>query len=159
MINKLLNIEEANYSSNLNEEDLKKKMKELFKEGASSMTGKITNENEFTAHDKQIVIGWSMPNLKRRAAYLKGKITPAENGILINLIVKPNSFLPLLAILFTLMGAIITSKALFNTVNDSFFLIFGIVFMTLGFIYYPLSTFLKNRLRNKIVNYLDLNRV
>ena len=159
MIQKILNVEEISYTSNLNEDNLKKKVENLFKQRTLPVAGRLTSKNEFTAYDKWVVIGWDMPNLKRKAAYLRGKITKGEKGTLIKLIVKPNSFLPIFAILFTLVGFIVTILALSNTTDNKFFLFIGLVFLVLGIIYYPMSILLKNRLRNKIVKYLDLSKV
>ena len=159
MIQKILNIEEVSYSSNLNSEKLKKKIEDLFEQRTLRLAGKLTSKNEFTAYDKWIVIGWNMPYLKRKAAYLYGKITKGENGSLIKLKVKPNSILPGFAFISTLIGVLFTLKALLNTYDDKFFLIIGSTFFVLGIIGYPMSTFLKNRLRNKVVKYLDLNKV
>lgn len=159
MINKILNIEEISYSSNLNEENLKKKIEDLFEQRTLRVAGKFTSENKFTAYDKWVVISWDMPNLRRNAAYLRGKISIREKGTLINLQVKPNSILPIFAILSTLIGAVIALKSLSNSEDDKFFLMIGLFFIALGVIYYPVSTLLKNRLRNKIVKYLDLTKV
>lgn len=159
MIQKFLNTEEVSYSSNLNEENLKKRIEDLFEQRTLRLAGKLTSENEFTAYDKFVVIAWNMPNLRRQSAYVKGKITQKENGTLIKLKVSPNSILPIFAILATLCGVIITSIALSNTVVDKFFLMLGLVFITLGIVYYPVSKVLRNRLLNKIVKYLDLNKV
>lgn len=159
MIQKILNTEEVSYSSNLNKEHLKKKLEDLFEQETLRVAGKLTSENEFTAYDKWVVIGWSMPNLKRKAAYLKGKFTNDERGTLIDLKVSPNSILPILAILAMLAGIIISLIMISNTEYDKFFLILGIVLIAVGIIYYPVSTFLRNRLRNRIVKYLDLNKL
>lgn len=97
-----------------------------------------------------------MPNLKRKAAYLYGKITKTEKGTLVKLKVNPNSFLPIFAILSSLIGTVITLRTLSNTQDDKFLLIIGVVFIALGITYYPLSTLLKNRLRNKVVTFLGL---
>lgn len=158
MIQKILNKEEVWYSSNLNEENLKKKIEDLFEQNTLRIAGKLTSENEFAAYDKWVVIGWDIPNLKRRSAYLKGEIVKGEKGTLIKLKVKPNSILPIFAVLFTLVGLILTLKAILNTENDKFFF-FGLIFILLGVIYYPMSTVLRNRLRNKIVKSLSLNKV
>ena len=147
------------YSSKLNEELLEERIEDLFKQKSLRVAGKFTSENEFTVYDKWIIIGWDMPKLKRKAAYLYGKITKGEKVLLVKLTIKPNSLLPFFAILSTLIGAVIAIRALSNTEDDYFFLILGLVFIALGVIYYPLSTLLKNRLRNKVVKYLDLNKV
>lgn len=159
MIQNILNAEEINYSSNLNEERLKKRIEDLFEQRTLRVEGKLISENEFTAYDKWVVVGWNMPNLKRKAAYLKGEITKGEKGTLIKLKSKPNSVLPIFAILSTLIGVVITILALSNSMGDKFFLIIGFVFIVLGIIYYPMSTLLKNRLRKKFVKYLDLKKI
>jgi hypothetical protein len=159
MIQNILNTEEINYLSNLNEEGLKKRIEDLFVQRTLRVEGKLTSENEFIAYDKWVVVGWNMPNMKRKAAYLKGEITKGEKGTLIKLKSKPNSVLPIFAILSTLIGVVITILALANSTGDKFFLIIGFVFIILGIIYYPMSTLLKNRLRNKFVKYLDLEKI
>ena len=80
MIQKLLNTEELSYSSNLNIEYLKNKIENLFEQPTLRVAGKLTNEDEFTVYDKTIVVGWNMPSVKRKAAYLYGKITKGEKG-------------------------------------------------------------------------------
>lgn len=44
---------------------------------------------------------------------------------------------------------------LLTTTENKFYLIFGLTFIALGILYYPLSTLYRNRLQNKIVKYLD----
>jgi 1,4-dihydroxy-2-naphthoate octaprenyltransferase len=100
-----------------------------------------------------------MPNLKRKAAYLKGKMTTGENGTLVKLKVKPNSILPIFAITTTLIGFLITIIAMSNAQDNLFFILLGSVCIALGMIYYPMSIWLKNRLRNKMVQYLDLSKI
>ena len=143
----------------MNEERLRKRIKDLFEQSSLRVKGRLINENEFSAYDKWNVIGWNMPNLKRKAAYLKGKITKGEKGTLIELIVKPNSMLPAFAIVSSLVGAVITILTLLNTIDYKFFLFLGLAFIALGVIYYPMSILLKNRLRNQVVEYLDLDKV
>lgn len=156
IVEKILNTEEVNYTSNLNAESLKKKVEDLLEKRNSHVDGKLTSENEFTLYDKWIVVGWNMPNLKRKAAYLYGKITKDEKGTLVNLKVNPNSILPLFGIFSIVVGLIISLISISNSLENRFFFILGIVFLTMGIIYYPVSTFLRNRLRNKIVKHLDL---
>lgn len=159
MIQKILNTEEVNYSSNLNEENLKKRIEDLFGQGTLRLAGNLTSENEFIVYDKLVVIGWNMPNLRRKSAYLTGKITQGKKGTSIKLKVNPNSILPIFAILATLSGVIITLITISITEYDKYFLIFGLVLIALGVIYYPISTLLRNRLRNKVAKYLDLKKV
>jgi len=159
MIQKILNIEEISYSSSLNEERLKKKIEDLFEQRTLRVAGKLTSENGFTVYDKWTVVGWDMPNLNRKAAYLYGKITTGEEGTLLKLKVKPNFILPIFAMLFTLIGVAMTLNALPKTEDDKSCLILGLALIALGIIYYLMSTLLKNRLRNKIVKYLSLKKV
>ena len=159
MIQKLLNTEELSYSSNLNIEYLKNKIENLFEQPTLRVAGKLTNEDEFTVYDKTIVVGWNMPSVKRKAAYLYGKITKGEKGTLVKVHIKPNSLLPTFAILATLVGVVISTLTLSNIIANNSFLILGLVFILLGAIYYPVSTVLRNRLRNKFVKFLDLSKV
>jgi hypothetical protein len=160
MIQKILNTEEVRYASKLNFEHLKKKIEALFEQKTLRFKGKLTGENEFTVYDKFNVIGWSMPNLRRKSAYLKGEITQSEKGTLIKLRINPNSILPIFAILSTVVGGfILTFMALSTTKDDTFLSAIGLVFIVLGIVYYPLSTYFRNRLRNKIVKHLDLTKV
>ena len=159
MIQRILNTEEANYSSNLNKENLKKRIEGLFEQDALRLGGKLTSENEFTAYDKLAVIGWNMPNLHRKSAYIKGLLTPKEEGTLITLKVNPNYSLPIFAILAALSGVIITLIEFSKTEYDKYFLTFGLVLIVAGVVYYPVSTLLRNRLRNKVVKHLELKKV
>lgn len=158
LIQGILNTQEVSYFSNLNKDRFKERLDNLFVQKALNFKGKFTDNNEFVAYDKLNVIGWNMPNLRRKSAYLKGEITQEENRTLVKLEVKPNSILPIFAILAILGGCIITITALSNIENDKFFSVFGLVLIALGVIYYPVSSLLRNRLRNKIVEYLDLKK-
>jgi hypothetical protein len=159
MIQRILNSEEASYSSSLDAENLKKRIKILFEQKSLRLAGKLISENEFTACDNLVVVGWSMPNLRRRSAYLVGKITQAQDGTLIKLKVNPNTALPVFAILATLCGFIFTILGLTISQDDQTLLILGLAFIVVGAAYYPISTLLRNRLRNKIVRYLELDKV
>lgn len=158
IVQKLLNTEEVIYSSNLNEESLKKKIQDLFEQKTLRVAGKLTSKNEFTAYDKWIVVAWDMPNLKRKAAYLYGIITKKGTGTLVRLNIKPNSMFTIFAVLSTLAGMIISLITFSNIENNTFFFTLGVFFLVLGLIYYPVSTAIRNRLRNRIVKYLDLNK-
>jgi len=159
MIQQILNTEEVSYSSNLNAESLKQRIEDIFAQSSLRFKGKLTSEDEFSAYSKLVVIGWSMPNLKRKAAYLTGKITAGEKGTTVNLAVNPNSILPIFAILATLVGLILSLVAFSSTQDDKFLLFIGSIFMVLGLVYYPLSSLFRNRLRNQIVKSLGLNKL
>ena len=157
-IQRILNAEEANYTSNLNMENLKRKIEDLFNQKNQRLSGNLISENEFIAYDRLVVVAWSMPNLRRRSAYLKGRIVPTKNGVNIRLKVKPNPILPIFAVVSALSGVAMTLMHIIYTKDTMLFLIFGCVLIILGIVYYPLSTLLRNRLRNKVVNYLDLKK-
>jgi hypothetical protein len=74
MIDKILNSKKTSYSSNVNEDNLKKKIEDIFEQRTLNVAGKFISPNEFAAHDTWTIIGWSMPNFKRKSAYLKRKI-------------------------------------------------------------------------------------
>lgn len=157
-IQKILNFEEINYTSNLNKDHFKQKLSELFSK-KNPISGKIINENQFTAYSKWNIIGWHMPYLRRKTAYLKGEILSKEKGTLIKLQIKPNSILPIFSILATLTGIVMTTLVLTNRVNHKYFSIMSLTFLAFGILYYPLSIFFRNQLRNKIVKKLDLIKV
>jgi hypothetical protein len=155
---KLLNIEESKYTSKLSAEQLITQITNQLEDNSLGLSGRLTSDNEFTIHDKMIVIGWSMPNLKRKSAYAYGKLTKINAGTLITLSLRPNSILPLFAIVAILGGIIFTSMLLILSNQQTYYLAFGIGLIVLGFIYYPLSTLLRNRLRKKIETLLNLTR-
>lgn len=120
------------------------------------MGGRFINKNEFAIYDKLVVVGWNMPNLRRKSAYLKGEIISKEKRTLIKLIIKPNSILPTFAISSIFVGIIITSL---SAQGDKLYLILGLTFIAVGILFYPLSIRLRNRLQNKIVSHLNLNKL
>ncbi len=156
MIQKILNTEETSYSSNLNIEHVKNRIEGLLEHKTLRISGKLTSKNEFTVYDKFNVIGWNMPNLRRKSAYIKGNLKQKETGTLIKLTAKPNAILPIFATLAFVGGVLIAFMALSIAKDDKFLLILGFTFVVFGIVYYPLSTFFRNRLRNKIVKYLGL---
>lgn len=156
MKNKILNIKEENYSSKLDIDSLKNKIEKLYEQKNLRLGGRIINKNEFAIYDKLVVVGWNMPNLKRKSAYLKGEIIAKEKGTIIKLTIKPNFILPTFAISSIFVGTIIT---LLSTQGDKLYLIFGLTFIAVGILFYPLSILLRNRLQNKIVSHLNLNKL
>lgn len=156
MKNKILNIKEESYSSKLGIDSLKNKIEKLYEQKNLRLGGRIINKNEFAIYDKLIVVGWNMPHLKRKSAYLKGEISVKEKGAVVKLTIKPNSILPIFAIFSILIGIIIT---LLSTQEDMLYLIFGLTFIAVGVLFYPLSIFLRNRLQNKVISHLNLNKL
>ncbi len=156
----ILNTEEVVYASNLKSENLKEKINKLFNQNtAIPLVAKHSNDAEFTAYDKFVAINWSMPNLKRKSAYLKGQITESENGSLIKLKLSPNTFLPVFGFFATLGGIILTAMAILSTADlGNVVLFLGLTFTIVGLVYYTASTYFRNRLKNKIVDYLSLRQ-
>jgi len=159
MINRILNTKEINYTSSLDKENLIIKLKSLFEQETIRLNGKFISENEFSAYENMNIIGWYMPNLRRKSTYLKGEISQQNNIILIKLKVISNPILPISAIIFMLGGSLITFIALLTIQKESFFLFFGPTLTALGFLYYLLSITLRNRVLKKIVKYLGLVKV
>ncbi len=158
MIEKILNTQKINYSSNLNGDNLKQKIEDIFKQSTLSLVGEFTSQNEFAAFDKWSIITLYVPNLKRKTAYLKGKILKSENGTLIKLNFRPNTVLSVFPILSVLIGLIIIIVAKLNNENTQF-LILGLIFVLAGILYYSIGIFSRNRLRNNFEKYLDLQKV
>lgn len=158
MIEKILTIKKASYSSNLNKEDLKKRIEDLFEQRALKLVGKFTSQNEFAAYDKWTIISWYIPNFKRNSAYLKGEIIKSEKGTLIKLKIKPNSALSIFSILSVLIG-MITTIAAESIIENNQLLITGLIFIAVGIIYYSVGLFLRYRLQSNFEKYLDLQKV
>jgi hypothetical protein len=159
MQERILNASSASYSSNLSLENLKQKISNLNNKKTLPFSGKLQSENEFSVYDKRNVIGWNNPDVRRKSAYLNGKFSQSETGALVYLIIKPNSFLPVFAIVSVIIGIIFALIASFIMNNDNFLFMISLIFIVLGVFYYPFSTYFRNRLQNNIVKYLDLQKL
>ncbi len=154
MIKKILNSQQINYSSNLNGDNLKQKIEDIFNQSTLRMGGKFTSQNEFTAFDKWSVMSWYVPNFKRKSAYLKGEILESDKGTLIKLNFKPNTMLSVFPILSVLIGIITTIIA-----ESTQFLIIGSIFILVGIFYYSMGIFSINRLQNNFEKNVDVQKV
>jgi hypothetical protein len=154
MIEKLLNIKKVNYSSNLNGNNLKQKIEDVFTQSTLSMGGKFISQNKFTAYDRWSIMSWYIPNFKRKSAYLEGEILDPDKGTLIKLNFKPNTMLSVFPILSVLIGIITTIMA-----ESTQFLIIGSFFILVGILYYSIGIFSRNRLQNNFEKNLDLQKV
>lgn len=159
MIKTLLNIEIIRYSSNLSQENVKKRINELFEQKNNNVLGKLTGDNQFVAHDKTDVIGWNMPYLKRKAAYIKGMIKKEENETLIELKIQPNLILSFFAVSSGAFGLILVGLFISSALNSAFLLFIGLIFISLGLIYFPLNKILKNRLQRNFIDLLHLKKI
>ena len=161
MIEKILNNRKIIYSSNLTEDHLKAKIEDVFKRKTLDLVGKFTSQNKFAASDNWTYIKWYVPNFKRKTAYLKGEIIESENEeneTLIKLNIKPNPVISVFPIFLILIGTIIIAAAELNNENNKA-LIFGILVMTAGILYYLFGMFLTNRLQSNFKKYLDLQNL
>lgn len=156
MKHNILNIKEESYYSKLDLDTIKNKIEKLYEQKKLRLGGGVINNKEFTVYDKLVIVGWNIPNLRRKSAYAKGEIIASETGTIIKLTIKPNFLLPAFAIFSALAGIVITSLA-FYTQGNMLYKTLGFTFIALGTLYYPLSTHFRNRLQNKIVKHLDLS--
>ena len=154
MIEKILNTKNINYASNLNGDHLKQKIEDIFKQRNLSFVGKFTSQNEFETYDKWTYIKWYVPNFKRRTAYLYGKIMKSGKGTLINLNIKPNPVVAIFPILTVLIGIITIILAK----SDKETMIFGLVIIAVGILFYLFGMFLTSRLQSNFKKYLDLQK-
>lgn len=154
MIAKILNTKIIKYSSNLNSDNLKQKIEDTFKQSNLSFVGSFTGQNEFSAYDKWTYIKWYVPNFKRKTAYLKGEILKSGKGTLIKLNIKPNPVLSIFPILTILIGIITIIMAKLN--NET--LVFGLIIIAVGVLFYLFGMLLNNRLQNNFKNHLDLQK-
>ena len=155
MIEKILNTKKINYSSNLNEDNLKQKIEDIFQQSNLSFVGKFTSPNEFAAYDIWTYIAWYIPNFKRKTAYLYGEIIKSGKGTLLKLNIKPNPVIAIFPILTILIGIITIIIAESNNKT----LIFGLIIIAVGILSYLFGMFLTSRLRNNFNKYLDLKKI
>lgn len=158
MIKNILSTETITYASNLNEDQLKQKITEVFEQNNLSFVGKFISPQTFTAYDKWTIIAWYIPNFKRKSAYLKGNILKSGTGSLIHLEIKPNIMLSFAPIISVLVG-IITLFTLDMTKENMQFHITGIVFIVVGVLYYSFGLFSKNRLQRNFETHVDLQKI
>jgi len=158
MVDTLLNTRKINYSSNLNANNLKQKIEELFNQSTSTFVGNFTNQNEFSAYDKWSVIAWQVPNFKRKSAYLKGEILKSGKGTVLNLNMRPNTMLSIGPILSVLFGIILIVATGLN-IGNSRFLFIGLFFILVGILYYAFGSYSRNRLLNNFEKNLGLQKI
>lgn len=151
MINKLLNTETINYTSNLNRDSLRQKIEGVFEQSNSSFVGKFTSPNDFEAYDKWTFFNWQVPNFKRKTAYLNGELIKSGDGTLLKLRFKPNPVIAIFPILSILIGLITIIVAMSNHKT----LIFGFIIIAVGILFYLFGMFLRNRLQNNFMSYLE----
>src|SRR5690606_7641785 len=158
MINKILNTQNINYSSNLNGDDLKRKIEAIFEKSDLGFVGRFISQNEFETYDKWTYIKWYVPNFKRKTAYLHGEIIKTGKNTLLKLIIKPNpvvSIFPILTVLIGLIFVIVAEPKIENNGTS----IHGLIVVVVGILSYLSGMFVRNRLRNNCKKYLDLQKI
>ncbi|TYB77352.1 hypothetical protein ES677_00900 [Bizionia gelidisalsuginis] len=155
MIKYILNTKKAHYSSNLNGDNLRQKIEDIFGQNNLKFVGKFTSQNAFEAYDKWTYIKWYVPNFKRKTAYLNGEIITSEKGSLLQLNIKPNPVIAIFPILTVLIGIITLIVAASNNKT----LIFGLLIIVVAILFHLFGMFLRSRLQNNFKNHLDLQKV
>lgn len=154
----ILSTKKIKYSSNLNGDVLKRKIEDIFEKGTLRLVGKFTSQNEFAAYDKWSVISWYLPNIKRKSAYLKGKILNSEKGTILKLNLRPNTFLSAFPVLSAFLGILIILLTNLNKQNTQS-LIIGSVFILAGILYYAIGIFSRNRLQKNFEKNLNIHKI
>jgi hypothetical protein len=155
MIKKILNTKNINYSSNLNGDSLRQIIEDVFKQSDLSFVGKFTSQYEFETYDKWTYIKWYVPHFKRKTAYLYGEIIKSGKGTLLMLNIKPNPVIAIFPIPTILIGIITLIVA--DSSNKT--LIFGLIIIAVGILFYLFGMFITSRLRNNFKKYFDLKKV
>lgn len=158
MIDKILNFQRIEYRSKMSARKFKMRLESIFNQKGLkyNLSGKFTTERRFKATDKW-TIGIYIRSFERDPAYLKGNVKDSEDGIVVDVIVRPNSIFTLFGFLFPVIGMIALISTNFGKTNEDGLGV-GIGFVIFGLINYPIGNYLRNRLRNKLENYLDLER-
>ncbi|TXE07694.1 hypothetical protein ES711_09620 [Gelidibacter salicanalis] len=155
MMDKLFNIDKTKYASNLIGDQLRQHIEEVFGRSGLNFVGKFTGANEFAVYDKWTYITWNVPNFKRKSAYLTGKLIASGKGTLIKLDLKPNPVISVFPIITVLLGVISIIIAQSTNQNDSV-IIFGLISVVVGCLFYLLGMFFRNRLKNNFKKSLTL---
>jgi len=148
----------ANYTSDLTMEQLFDKIEKLANQDGLSFECKRVDDNSFIAYNTLNIIGWSLPNIHRKSAYLKGEVIEQNGGCIIKTTTKPNSILPLFTWIAIISGCIISLFSYFNENINEYLLTFGTLLILLGIVYIPISFYFRNQLDQKVVKHLNLQK-
>lgn len=150
MIDRILNTQEFVINSSHKAAQIRLGLENLFSNKESNVSGKFTNRKSFSAHDGAVIVAWSMPYLSRQSTYVSGKIIENKNGgVDVKLSLRPNMILPVMAMAIILAGLVFIGISI---QAESKHLIAGAILLMLGLSYYPISSYFRNRLRNKLVD-------
>jgi hypothetical protein len=158
MIDRILNYQKIEYQSKLSAHEFKSRLNNIFNEKGYkyNLSGKFTSEMGFKAVDKW-TIGIFIRGFETDPAYLKGKIKDSKDGIVVDVIVRPNSNFSLFGLMLPLVGLYeLISTSFGNADKDA--LGIGIGVIVFGLFSYLMGKYLRNRIRNKFEEYLRLER-
>ena len=143
----MLKLKTTTFNSSLTPEQLSFKLRTIFNASNKSFSGKLSDTNHFEAHDKWTIIGWNVPYLKRKAAYLKGEISESEQGSRVKISAQSNSVISYFGFFSIIVGFVIFALSFFSDEQLNL-LVFSIVFMVIGILCFPASLLFKKRLLN-----------
>lgn len=149
MLEKLLNMKKCVIYSSHSAENIKLGLERLFNKSESNVSGRFNGPKSFNAYDSAVIVAWSMPYLSRQSAYVIGKIKENDNGSAIELSLRPNMILPILAMAIIIVGFTFLAISMNAELK---YLIAGVVLLIIGLAYYPISSYFRTRLRNKVIN-------
>ena len=156
MIDRILNFQRIVYASKVSAADIKLRLNSIFNQKGYkyNLSGKFITERDFKATDKW-TIGIYIRNFENDPAYLKGKIKETKEGTLIDVTVRPNSIFSIFGLLFPLVGTFALISSYFGKTDEEALGV-GIGFIIFGLVCYPIGNYLRNRIRNKFEDYLEL---
>ena len=145
----------THFNTKLSVDEITQKLADSFHSESEKFGGRFLSISEFTFFDRLNVIAWNMPSLKRKAAYLKGSISSSNTGSNLHVEISPNPILPWFAIVAFATSLSLFGLNLIGIGSFSFNLIVGSMLLSISLIYYPLSLFFRNRLKNRLFSVLE----
>lgn len=146
------------YSSELGSENLLMKIRKVLDDQHNGISGRVMDNMSFTAFHQMNVIGWSMPGLKRKSAYLSAEILDEEKGSIIRMKTAPNAVLSLFSIVAFTLGLSIILYFISHQLMDNTVLLFGLVMILLSIAYSFSAKILRDRLKNRLAANLGLRK-
>lgn len=151
------------YTSHLSVDDIRNKIETLLIKTKGfnfsvNLTGKFTNQYEFKITTKWQVgvssnIPWSETNIK--GFIFKN----AKNQTQVNLLVSPNPLFPILFVLLPIFFLVFLFTLEQNRRNTDFYILIIPLIIFTPIVLAVLSKFSKNRLKDRFVNYFNLEEI
>ncbi|MBK3519981.1 hypothetical protein [Carboxylicivirga marina] len=152
MIDKILNYQRVEYYCKLSAQDFKTRLSRVLNLKGYNLSGKFTSDRDFKLSDAW-TIGIFIQSFENDPAYLKGRIKDSKEGIIVDVLVRPNSIFSIFGLLFPLIGIYTLISSDFGKAAEG-----AIFFIIFGLIWYLIGIYLKVRIRNKFEDYLGLER-